>query len=251
MPFNLATNKVIMACLITNIYDINRNNTLQDNDFMLVKEWASSLEALQLTGILFHNNFTQETCNTFKSKFLHFIKIEYNTQFNPNVYRYFAYKDFLLKYGTNIKSLFLTDVSDVVVINNPFIDKFFINNPTTIFCGDEPKKLNDDWMHNHSNHLRSKIANYAAYENSFKESTLLNCGIIGGSINMMQDFINKLCHIHQQYNYNNTTAYTGDMGAFNYLCRTQFNNQLLHGEPVNTIFKAYENYRADCWFRHK
>jgi hypothetical protein len=41
------------------------------------------------------------------------------------------------------------------------------------------------------------------------------------------------------------------MGAFNYLVRTQFNHQLLHGAPVNTVFKMYETERNDCWFRHK
>jgi len=41
------------------------------------------------------------------------------------------------------------------------------------------------------------------------------------------------------------------MGAFNYLTRTQFNEQIIHGTPVNTVFKGYENERTDCWFRHK
>lgn len=103
----------------------------------------------------------------------------------------------------------------------------------------------------HAKHLRSKITDYAEYENTFQKETLLNCGIIGGHTPVMQDFIEKLCDIHQQYNYDNTTAYTGDMGAFNYLARTQFNNQLQHGAPVNTVFKRYENDRTDCWFRHK
>jgi hypothetical protein len=67
----------------------------------------------------------------------------------------------------------------------------------------------------------------------------------------MQHFIEQLAAIHEQYNLNNTTAYTGDMGAFNYLVRTSFNNNLMHGYPVNTIFKAYELDRQDCWFRHK
>ena len=49
----------------------------------------------------------------------------------------------------------------------------------------------------------------------------------------------------------NQTAFTGDMGAFNYLARTQFNSHLRHGAPVNTVFKMYENERQDCWFRHK
>jgi hypothetical protein len=61
----------------------------------------------------------------------------------------------------------------------------------------------------------------------------------------------QLASIHEQHNLDNKTAYTGDMGAFNYLVRTKYNDQLIHGAPVNTVFKGYEENRKDCWFRHK
>jgi len=41
------------------------------------------------------------------------------------------------------------------------------------------------------------------------------------------------------------------MGAFNYLMRTKYNNEVKHGEPINTVFKMYESERTDCWFKHK
>ena len=106
-------------------------------------------------------------------------------------------------------------------------------------------------MQEHSAHLRSKIDDYLKYEIHFKTAKLLNCGIIGGNIEIMQPFLEKLCTIHEQFNSDNKTRYTGDMGAFNYLARTQFNRQLIFGEPVNTKFKSYETNRTDCWFRHK
>jgi len=106
-------------------------------------------------------------------------------------------------------------------------------------------------MKEHSAHLRATISDYASYEDFFSEATLLNCGIIGGSYNVMVNFIDRLAFIHENHNRNNITAYTGDMGAFNYLARTQFSNRLLHGLPVNTVFKMYESERNDCWFRHK
>jgi hypothetical protein len=52
-------------------------------------------------------------------------------------------------------------------------------------------------------------------------------------------------------NRDNKTEYTGDMGVFNYVARTQYNSQLIYGAPVNTVFKNYETERSDCWFRHK
>jgi hypothetical protein len=106
-------------------------------------------------------------------------------------------------------------------------------------------------MDAHSSSLRSQIDDYADYEARFASETLLNCGIIGGHYPIFFDFLQQLTAIHRRYNSENKTAYTGDMGAFNYLARTKFNDRLRHGFPVNTVFKAYEETRSDCWFRHK
>ena len=242
---------LIMACHITSVYDVNRNTTLEDDNYALVQDWAASITHKNLQGILFHNNFSTETCEKYSNDSITFVKIEYNPRFNPNAYRYFVYKAFLQQYLHLVQHIFITDVSDVVVLKNPFVDTYFLENPTSIFCGDEPKKLNDSWMLAHSSHLRKNISDFADYETKFAHETLLNCGIIGGNAPLLFQFIEKLCTIHHHSNSDNKTAYTGDMGAFNYLARTQFNNQLIHGAPVNTLFKGYENDREDCWFRHK
>jgi hypothetical protein len=250
LDFPISKN-VVMACHITGIYDVNRNSTLPDDDFSFVKDWTNSLRELQLQGILFHNNFSEATCLRHQNEAIHFVKITHQPPFNPNVYRYFVYCDFLHHHRQDIESLFVTDVSDVVAVRNPFVQPLFINNPSAIFCGDEPKTLDNDWMKAHSEHFRSQSSAYAAYEAQFQQETLLNCGIFGGRIETMALVIEKLCAFHQAYNRDNKTAYTGDMGAFNYLIRTEFNQNLLHGAPINTVFKAYENERTDCWFRHK
>ena len=243
---------IIMACLITGIYDVNRSETIEDDNYELVRNWAEALTSLKLNGLIFHNNFSEGTCQKYQNEYVSFLRInDDSTKFNPNVYRYFVYKEFLDRYAGEIENIFVTDISDVVVVSNPFEHPFFIENPGVIFCGDEPKILENDWMIAHSAHFRQKIADYSRYENTFANETLLNCGIIGGSISMVQDFIHDLCDIHQQFNMDNRTLFTGDMGAFNYLARTKFNNQLKHGAPVNTIFKGYELERKDCWFRHK
>ncbi len=242
---------IVLACHIAGVYDVNRSTTLEHDHYALVQEWAESIQALGLKGVIFHNNFSVDTCEKYSNENISFIKIEYNEKWNPNVFRYFIYRDFLLNFASTIKSVFVTDVSDVVVIQNPFTSKLFQENRDKLFCGDEPKVLNNDWMNNHSTHLRNQISDYAEYEKKFAESTLLNCGIIGGSLDVMHEFLNELCFIHEHFNVNNETAYTGDMGAFNYIARTHFNNNLIHGAPVNTVFKEYESARGDCWFRHK
>jgi hypothetical protein len=249
---NLTTNQnVILACQITGIYDVNRNETLADNDYSLIKDWCESVMHFDLQGIIFHNNYAGSFCEEFSNQNIQFVRVEFDAKFKPNVFRYLVYEDFLKYHAQQIKNVFVTDITDVVLLENPFEVPLFKANKGHIFCGDEPKVLNNDWMKSHAEHLRNKIEDYADYEENFKESTLLNCGIIGGNVKVMQELIQKLSKIHQQYNFDNDTAYTGDMGAFNYLIRTQFNERTLHGFPINTEFKAYQNTRNDCWFRHK
>ena len=242
---------IIMGCLFTGIHDVNRNTVLEKDDYDLVKHWANSIIALNLQGVIFHNNFSAATCLQYENKNIHFIQVKYDPNYNPNVYRYFVYKEFLKRYEGQINNVFCTDISDIVVLKNPFKPALYIDNPDKLFCGDESKTLDDEWMLDHSTHLRNTVADYAAYEEIFKKAQLLNCGIMGGNIKIMEKFIEELANLHEKYNQDNETAFTGDMGAFNYLARTKYNNSVYHGEPVNTVFKAFQTDNANCWFRHK
>lgn len=241
---------LVLACHITGVYDVNRNMTLADDSYELVREWAESVAAAKLKGVIFHNSFSDQTCARYENEYISFKRIHYNSQFNPNVYRYFVYRDYLAKM-TQVQGVFVTDVSDVTLAQNPFVHPLFTANPEALFCGDEPKILQNDWMLAHAEHLRGQIQDYSAYEEKFASETLLNCGVFGGSFPIFFDFLQQLCALHENYNHTNRSAYTGDMGAFNYLARTRFNTNLHHGSPVNTVFKSYENDRTDCWFRHK
>ncbi len=243
--------ELVLACHITGIYDVNRSTTLPDDSYELVQAWAESIAQAKLKGVIFHNNFSEETCAHYENEHISFVRIDYNTTFNPNVFRYFVYRNFLAKCTEPIKGVFVTDVSDVTLAQNPFTHPLYTGNPTSLFCGDEPKLLRNDWMIAHGEHLRSQIQDYADYEERFASETLLNGGVFGGHYPRFMDFLQQLCDLHETFNHSNHTAYTGDMGAFNYLARTRFNENLLHGFPVNTEFKAYENNRTDCWFRHK
>jgi len=246
-----STHNLILACLITGIYDVNRSTTLQEDDYELVRAWADSLANAGVKGILFHNGFSEETCQKYTNTYLSFVKITPDPRFNPNVFRYLVYLDYLEKLAYPPDNIFVTDVSDVILLNNPFTSALFTESPNTLFCGDEPCLLDNEWMNAHSTSLRTQIDDFAAYEALFGAETLLNCGIIGGNYPIFYDFLQQLGTIHRNYNSENRTAYTGDMGAFNYLARTKFNDRLRHGFPVNTVFKAYEETRIDCWFRHK
>jgi len=251
IPSNLQlSNNIILGCHISGVYDVNRSQMLLDDDFSIIEKWANSISKLNLQAVIFHNNFSESTVLKHQSDHLFFIKIIHNVRFNPNVFRYSLYNQFLKKFSNKIDSLFITDVSDVLVLKNPFIQPLFIHNPESVFCGDEPAIWNNEWMQSHGSHLRNQIKDYIEIETEYQSNQLLNCGIIGGNVKIMKPLIESISELHETYNFNNTTSYTGDMGAFNYITRKYYHQNLLHGSPVNTEFKAYCDDGTN-WFQHK
>lgn len=242
---------LILACHFTGIFDVNRQNVLPDDDFALVKDWVDSVLSKGLKGVLFHNNFSDATCARYAHPDLFFIRTACSNTFNPNVFRYFVYLDFIEQYRDRIAAFFVTDVGDVTLCQNPFVHSIFLENAHVLFCGDEPKTLQNDWMYEHGIHFRNQLPDYAAFEAEFADAPLLNCGVFGGVTSVMLPFLTQLCAFHASYNAENRTGFTGDMGAFNYLVRRQWNDRVWFGVPVNTVFKGYEVDRWDCWFRHK
>lgn len=243
--------QVICATLLTGVYDVNRNQALAEDQFALIKDWCQSIVALKLNGIIFHNSFSEQTVAKFQNQYIKFIKVAYDGSLNPNAYRYLIYNDFLSANEGKIEQLFVTDIADVVVVQNPFIQPLFNQNPDMLFCGDEQEILSNPWMQQHNSHLRNHIPGFADFEAKNQYQTLLNCGIIGGHFKLIQNLMQQLSLLHRTFTIHNKTAYTLDMGAFNYIARSQFGKKLQHGAPINTLFKQYENSRSDCWFRHK
>ena len=242
---------VLCATILTGVYDVNRNELLAQDDFERVKDWYDSVQKLGLRAVIFHNTFSEKTVETYQNDQITFETVQYDKRFNANVFRYLVYQNFVETHAENIANIFVTDIADVVVVQNPFEQPLFKENPDALFCGDEPTTLDNEWMRNHSTHLRNEIPAFADYERENQQKTLLNCGIIGGNAQTMSRLLDSLSHIHRTYTVHNQTAYTLDMGAFNFVARTQFSQNLRHGAPINTQFKHYESARLDCWFRHK
>ncbi len=241
----------ILASLLIGTYDVNRNELLPNDDFEIVRKWYNSIINLRLNGIIFHNTFTEKTVKTYQNEFVQFIKVAYNKDFNPNVYRYFIYQKFILKNKNSIENLFVTDIADVEVKQNPFKSDLFLNQNDFLFCGSENEILNCNWMRNHNQHLRNLVPNFKDYEIENENDTLLNCGVIGGNLVVITKLFNLMVALHKKYTISNSSQYTLDMGVFNYTCRTFFNDKIYFGTPVNTQFKSYETLRKDCWFQHK
>ncbi len=242
---------LICASLFTGVYDVNRNELLASDDYGVIEKWCKSIENLGMQGVVFHNNFSESTISEANLTNITFIRVDFNTKMSANVFRYNIYLDFLEKQGQLVENLFVTDIADVEVVLNPFETNLFKQNEDCLFCGDEAAILENEWMFNHCTHLRNSIPDFKNFEHKNNQEVLLNCGIIGGKREIMLHLLKALTEIHNTVTISNKTPYTLDMGAFNYVARTQFEKKIRHGYPINTRFKGYESERTDCWFRHK
>ncbi len=245
------SSSLICASLFTGAFDFNRTEMLPSDNFRLIEKWCHSIKQLNLQGVVFHNNFSEKTISEIENEHINFIRVDFHGKLNANAYRYLVYLDFLKNHENQVQNIFFTDISDVEVVKNPFDDAFFNENPDSLFCGDEEELLDNPWMQDHCRHLRNLIPEFSDFEERYKSETLLNCGVIGGRTAVILPLLQELTRIHSNYTISNKTPFTLDMGAFNFVARTRFSDRLKHGFPVNTIFKAYQAERTDCWFRHK
>lgn len=247
----LNADNVVFGCYITGVYDVNRTQTLANDTIEAILPWINSIIARGVAVVVFQNGLSKSICEAHQNELVTYINVPLQAEYSPNVMRYFYYDAYLKKYPNWYSNVFITDVTDVVMLRNPFEQALYINKANGIFCGDEPTTLNNEWMVAHHEHIRNTIPHFNVYELDKAKETLLNCGIIGANTTTMVKLLSSICDAHRKYNRNNKTAYTGDMGIFNYVVRNYYKDNLIHGAPVNTVFKAYDIKNTNCWFAHK
>ena len=126
--------QLICASLFTGVYDVNRNELLIADDFHIIKKGSQSVMDLNLKAVVFHNNFSDETVKIYQNQNIQFVKVAFESALNANVYRYIVYNNFFKAYVDNLKSVFITDITDVEVVQNPFTQPLFLDNTNSLFC---------------------------------------------------------------------------------------------------------------------
>lgn len=177
------------------------------------------------------------------SKYITFVKTEPSQTHSPNVYRFIVYNNWLLK--NDYDNLWMVDSTDVELLKNPFdtieSDK--------LYCGDEIDMITDNsWMRNTQERF-FKIADYRSIIAKHTKERLINCGIVGGSKKVIDKLITMWSDIHETKTFG--IQYSTDMAIFNYLARKHFNDNLVHGEKINTKFKHFETNNKTAIWKHK
>ena len=130
-----------------------------------------------------------------------------------------------------------------LILKNPFE---FIESDK-IYCGDENSiNMQNKWMMDryflmNQPIINNNLANYA-------NKVVLNAGILGGDRLVLLEIAKKMSALLSTSGIKSTTV---DMCAFNHTLYMGYERKLVHGLPVNTIFKAYDVNNKNAWFCHK
>ena len=224
------------------------NNFSDTPNIKLLENWAFSLKKTGLTGILFHNCFTEDDIKQFSTYPVHFSYAEMPKGNNSGLYRFELYAEFLAKYQDKIGGMFMTDSTDLEMLQNPFTHKKFDGN--TIYIGCEPWSF-EQWeklraarpLINSLSELRELMA-----DKQFAKQTVLNAGLVGGTCHAITPFIKEMAAWCNKFSRN---ASFQDMPIINFLAYTKFKSKIAYGPQVNTHFTGYEKDNKVAFVKHK
>ena len=234
----MKNNSYVFASFLNHNIDSQRDVTWQANTDSVMHLIKSTIDNGCKIKI-FHNCFYKPPI----IDNLEWVRVEPDKKYMPNVARWFHYKDYLSNHK-EIESVFCVDSTDVKMLRNPFNEM----EDDILYVGNEcDMKVENDWMKRNQEVLLS-IPDYRKIIKANREKTLINCGLVGGNINIMKEYLDKLCDNHEKYS--SDVGRSTDMAIFNYTIWKHFSDRIFSGEIVNTRFK-YNETNEISWWKHK
>lgn len=213
------------------------------NDFQYIKPWYNSVNKLNLEGIIFYDNLSDDFLNECTTDKIKFIKVT-PSDYSNNDWRFFCYRNFLEENKFN--SVFLTDGSDVSVVKDP--GGIIKDNPLIdLFACKDSIMLNEfPYLQIHK---QARWGNYTWFHDYQQTLNLINMGVIGGNYQNIMLFLNNFCETRVKLGH---PDFNSDMWVGQYVFRTLLSHkQIMIGEPFTSNFKKYEIDREDVYFIHK
>jgi hypothetical protein len=231
----------IITTYFTSEKDPQRPHMWANDDFSIIKNFYDSVVKHNLNCIILIDNSSDEFIKKYQTDKITFVRCD-SIGLNVVDVRWGLYKKLLIN-RPDILRAFFVDVSDVVILKNAFN---FIESEK-IYCGDE-EIINSDnkWMvHRYAliNHPEINTLN-----SNYINKKVLNAGILGGSRDYLLDITDKISEI---LDYSKIKTTTVDMCVFNHVIYTNYENNVVHGKPVNTIFRTNDVNNNVAWFKHK
>jgi hypothetical protein len=222
-----------------------QDGRVMQNDIEYIAPWYRSITSLSLKGIVFYDNLREDFVKEHENDYVQFIKVS-TSNYSNNDWRFFIYREFLKE--NRYDSVFLTDGSDVTVVQNP--NKIITHYPNVdLFVCKDNIKLRDFGYLNIHQQARWDNYSWFAMEHLKGKLDLINMGVIGGKYSDIIDFLDKFCLTRLKLGH---PEFNADMWIGQYIFRHLLSSkQILIGEPFTSRFKQYEIDRKDVYFIHK
>lgn len=238
LPFYLKEN-TFLTCYFTKPGDTQRGpGAWPENPSLLIPLIESVTKVDEVITVL-HDCLETEQTRELEANYN--VNFEYvDTSINPYFQRWISYRSWLMVNKMKYENVFCVDGTDVLILKPPMWEE--IGN--SIFVGDENSILDDPggWMRSRHPGERMNV-----FLDAVGSRQMLNAGVLGGSLQSVCDFIKEIVNFYTELGQDNHVT---DMGAFNYVARTFFNNRLRYGREVTTSFKSEEK-NAYSWIKHK
>lgn len=230
----------IVACYLTSGLDTQRGIQTAKDKREYMQTWYDSVIRLGVTPVVINDGLS----NLFKKSFSKALFVDCEplpSGMQIYDYRWVLYYEFML--NNYCDAVFFTDISDVVAVRDCFYDL----EHDTLYCGDENESLADsEWIQKSlTNRVLMSLDRFRDVIQSDKQ--VLNCGIVGGTRDIVGNFLYIMVSFIEKLRFRDIDG-TVDMAIFNYIAYSYFDFK--HGQPVNSIFKQYQE-RNDVWFIHK
>ena len=221
----------VMSTYFTKVKNPQYPFTFLKNSYHFVQQWFESVIRIGAHAVIFHDGLTEDLQNRMKNLYsrVHFQKVDGLKGRSPNDYRFYLYHQYLSSHP-EIRNVVLTDIRDVVFLNNPFAVMRVIGD--YLFMGlDVPFYVNA-----RSHDITYKVLWWCHYRDSDSKWVYLhpfyNAGVMGGTWHTMFSFLTKMI----QYLDRTPHKYNCNMGTITLVIHKHFNENSFSGFPFQSAF---------------
>jgi len=231
---------IILSSYYTTKPDPQKDKYINNNNFEYIKYFYNSIKKHNLNCVIFHDNLNDNFIDMYTTDKILFIKINLDQykRTSLNDIRFYVYYEYIK--NNDINNVIFTDISDVIVINNPF-DNYIQKNYIYI-CKDRNRTLNHYWVKNKIEQAYNK----SIFNDISMDNILLNAGVIGG----YKDIIIKFLKLVLAEFENTNLKSNANMPVINYIIHKYFKYMYICGYPFCSEFFKNE-IRNDVYFKHK
>jgi hypothetical protein len=246
-----------LSAYLSKRYDYNRNEQIKSKKFSYIEKYYYSILKLKKPCKIFidteKNMFSRK-----KTKYIDFIfdpltiinhnKPKFEDKILIHDLRFILFRNHIfssLKTNKHKKFYFLSDISDVELLNDP--TKLHKN---YLYVGLENQNiLDNEWFQIYMKEMEY-IDYFKDYQKIFKNKIILNCGTIYGEHKLILKLLNKIVSLMYYIYKNYEVKRPLDMFLVNYCVYKYFNKYLYHTNNFSTIFGNQE-YDKTKIVKHK